>query len=121
MPVIVDLKARTPVNLGHRKLVHGEVFTRLQFRTDDDFKTFRTLLRWSSFEMAVVDPSTLPAATNHDDLRADLNQANARITAMAADLAKTKNDLSAASENLNKANAINAELRRAAGRRGKAA
>jgi hypothetical protein len=53
--IIADLVARVPVNLGHRKLVAKETFTRMQFRSEDDFKAFRTLLRWSSFEFSVVD------------------------------------------------------------------
>lgn len=55
-----DLRARRGHHIGHRALAEGEVLCRLQFRSDDDAKFFGNHLRWSAFELAVVDENGEP-------------------------------------------------------------
>lgn len=51
--VVRDLIANHPHSIGHRRLVQGEVWCRLQFRDDADLASFQSLLRWSAFRFQV--------------------------------------------------------------------
>ena len=59
--VIRDLIANHSHTIGHRRLVQGEVWCRLQFRDEKDLNAFASTLRWSAFRF--VDPAPAPTAT----------------------------------------------------------
>ncbi len=47
--IVRDLVANHAHNIGHRRLVQGEAWCRMQFRNEEDLAAFAGLLRWSAF------------------------------------------------------------------------
>lgn len=62
-PAYGVIKARTPFRWGSRRLAAGEVVIDLRARGgQEDFDTFRNLLRWSSFTVEQIEAPAAPAA-----------------------------------------------------------
>jgi hypothetical protein len=58
--IVRDLIANHGHNIGHRRLVQGEVWCRMQFRDERDLTDFAATLRWSAFRLE--EPKQAPAA-----------------------------------------------------------
>ena len=54
-----DLVAIHGHNIGHRRLVKGEVWCRMEFRNQKDFDALAGTLRWSAFRFE--EPAQPPA------------------------------------------------------------
>lgn len=59
--IVRDLVANHAHNIGHRRLVKGEVWCRMQFRDAADEAAFMRTLGWSAFR--AIEPAQTPEPT----------------------------------------------------------
>lgn len=113
-PVIRDLVARHGHSIGSRKLAAGEVWTRLQFRSDADAAAFASILRWSAFDFVTVAyqppaPVASNGAADVDELVKQLGAAAKQIETLQEALKSERADHDATVEKLTKADKHAAE------------
>ncbi len=52
--ITLDIRARDRHRLPHRIMEKGEVWARVQFKTEADMHAFRKAIGWTAFEMVEV-------------------------------------------------------------------
>jgi hypothetical protein len=58
--IVRDLIANHTHNIGHRRLVQGEVWCRMQFRDQQDEAAFMRTLGWTAFRAVEPAPPQTP-------------------------------------------------------------
>lgn len=100
--IYAAVRALRPIIIADVRFERGDVFASARFASDAHFQHFRRNLRWSAFEVVVVDEKEIKNATLAGVAKVteaqleQLDQTHAELAAVVAQLKQTRSDLDAA-------------------------